>query len=56
MKPRDLDYQVKVLTNRDFGPSLDAGILLQVDPENILFYSAESWKILGERRVGDWLR
>ena len=48
VKPRDLDYQVKVLTNRDIRPSLDAGILLQVDPENILFYSAESGKYLGK--------
>ncbi len=48
VRPRDLDYQVKVLTNRDFRPPLDADILLQIDPENILFYSVESGKYLGK--------
>jgi len=48
VKPRNLDYQIKVLANRDFRPSIDADILLQIDPEKILFYSVESRKYLGK--------
>lgn len=48
VKPRGLDYQVKVLANRNFRPSIDTDILLQMDPEKILFYSVESKKYLGK--------